>query len=89
MAAAAVVFEQLADVDGRGRVEDVVADGNRRGILALGVVGDLDLDIAFGKQREDQEAIAVGNLFDAAQIAVDHFAFIVVRSSKSLRSFSC
>ena len=66
MAAAAVVFEQLADVDVGSGIEDVVAHGDGRGVFALGVVGDFDLDIAFGKEREDQEAVAVGNLFDAA-----------------------
>ncbi len=75
MAAAPIVFQQLTDIDVRGRIEDVVTNRDRRGVLALRIVSDFDLNIAFGKEREDQKAIAVGNVFDPAQVAIDHIAF--------------
>ena len=74
MTAAAVILEQLADVDVGSRIEDVVAHRDGRRVFSLAVVFDLHLDIALRKERKDQEAIAIRDIFDATEIAVNDVA---------------
>ena len=75
VAAPAVSLQQLADVDLRCRIENIVAHRDRRGVGSLGVVGDFDLNISLRKQRENEETVAIRDIVDAPQISVDHIAF--------------
>src|SRR5258708_12652423 len=56
VAAAAVVFEQLADGDVGSGVEDVVAYGDNPGVFSLRVLCDFHLPISFVKYRDVHEA---------------------------------
>src|SRR5215813_12904717 len=47
--ASAVFLQQLADVDLRCRIENIVAHRDRRRVGSLGIFGDLDLNIALWK----------------------------------------
>src|SRR5205807_9124832 len=73
--ATAVILKQLAGVDVGSRIEDVGAHRDGRRVFSLAVVFDLHLDIAVRKERKAQEAIAIRDIFDATEIAVNDVAF--------------
>src|SRR5439155_3369314 len=63
-----VSVKQLADIDRRGLVEDVVAHRNGGGVFSLNVIGNLYGNIALGKQREEKKPVSVRHILDAAEI---------------------
>ena len=74
MAAAAVVAEQVADVDRGGRVEDVVTHRNGGGVGTLRVPGDLHRDVPLGEQRIEQKTVGVGQVLGVPKIENDDVA---------------